>query len=323
MNANGQPAVSVRDLERRFGAFVAVDRVSFDVARGEVFGFLGPNGAGKSTTIRMLCGLLRPSGGSGTVAGFDILRQQEEIKSVIGYMSQRFSLYDDLTVGENLDFYAGVYRVPRETVRKRQAHVLETVGLDEARDTMTRSLPGGLKQRLALGCAILHEPRILFLDEPTSGVDPANRRRFWNIVYELSGKGVTVFVTTHYMDEAEYCDRVGLVYRGGLVALGSPSELKSDLMRDEVVEIVCDSCHLAMTEVEKVEGVREAALFGRGLHAVVEDAESVAPRVRARLEGAGLRIERLEPIAPSLEDVFVSLIEARDRAAGPQGEVRR
>lgn len=227
-NIASQPAVVVENLEKRFGRFVAVDRVSFQVARGEVFGFLGPNGAGKSTTIRMLCGILTPSGGRGTVAGFDVRTQPEQIKAHIGYMSQRFSLYQDLTVEENIDFYGGIYRIPPEKRRERKEWVIEMAGLTNHRRQLTGVLSGGWKQRLALGCAILHEPPIIFLDEPTSGVDPISRRQFWDLIYDLSGRGVTVFVTTHYMDEAEYCNRIGLIYRGELIALGTPHELKAE-----------------------------------------------------------------------------------------------
>ncbi|MGA2152740.1 MAG: ABC transporter ATP-binding protein, partial [Geobacteraceae bacterium] len=210
-------AVTLRDLEKRFGDFVAVNRVSLDVKKGEIFGFLGPNGAGKSTTIRMLCGILTPSGGSGTVAGFDIIRETEEIKKNIGYMSQRFSLYEDLTVEENIDFFSGIYKIPGEKKKARKEWVIDMAGLAERRNSPTATLSGGWKQRLALGCAILHEPPIIFLDEPTSGVDPISRRSFWDLIYHMSGEGVTVFVTTHYMDEAEYCDRLGLIYRGELI----------------------------------------------------------------------------------------------------------
>ncbi|MDD4889782.1 MAG: ABC transporter ATP-binding protein, partial [Phycisphaerae bacterium] len=213
-DAPPQPAVSVRDLERRFGHFVAVNRISFQVRPGEVFGFLGPNGAGKSTTIRMLCGLLAPSAGGGSVAGFDIAKQPEKIKTRIGYMSQKFSLYEDLTVEENIDFYSGIYQIPSSRAAERKAWVLDMAGLLDHRRARTSTLSTGWKQRLALGCAILHEPPIVFLDEPTSGVDPISRRRFWELIYELSDRGVTVFVTTHYMDEAEYCDRLALIYRG-------------------------------------------------------------------------------------------------------------
>src|SRR5512139_2048942 len=237
---NGKSAVSIRDLTRTFGDFVAVDRISLEVKKGEIFGFLGPNGAGKSTTIRMLCGLLLPTGGSGTVGGYDIITRSEEIKQNIGYMSQRFSLYDDLTVEENINFYSGIYTVtgPKKEIRKEWA--LETAGLKEKRKTITRTLPGGYKQRLALGCAILHEPPILFLDEPTSGVDPVSRRNFWALIYEMAKQGTTVFVTTHYMDEADYCDRLALLYRGKIIAGGTPRELKQRYMKRAVLEIEAD-----------------------------------------------------------------------------------
>ena len=315
-------AVQVRDLERRFGAFVAVNRVSFEIRSGEVFGFLGPNGAGKSTTIRMLCGILAPSGGQGTVAGFDIRTQPEEIKSHIGYMSQKFSLYEDLTVEENIDFYSGIYRIPAEKKPARKEWVLEMAGLQEHRLSRTATLSGGWKQRLSLGCAILHEPPILFLDEPTSGVDPISRRAFWDLIYELSGRGVTVFVTTHYMDEAEYCDRLGLIYRGELIALGTPSRLKTELMPEDVLEVWCERPPDALGEIEGLAGIQEAALFGKGLHVVARDGAAAVKTVRAKLSEAGFRVDRVEQIVPSLEDVFVALIEARDREREPQAEVR-
>jgi len=314
--------VTLQNLERRFGDFVAVNRISLEVRRGEIFGFLGPNGAGKSTTIRMLCGLLEPSGGMGTVAGFDILTQREEIKRAIGYMSQKFSLYDDLTVEENIDFYSGIYGIPRLEKAQRKAWVLGMANLEEHRRTRTGLLPGGWKQRLSLGCALLHEPQILFLDEPTSGVDPLSRRSFWDLIYELAGRGVTVFVTTHYMEEAEYCDRLALIYRGELVALGTPTEMKGHLMADQVLCVSCDRPHEALGVASNVEGVRDAALFGRDIHLMTEDAEHLAPRLRGTLEEAGFSVGSLERITPSLEDVFVSLIEARDRADGAQREFR-
>jgi ABC-2 type transport system ATP-binding protein len=219
-------AVEVENLVKRFGDFVAVDHISFQVGRGEIFGFLGPNGAGKSTAIRILCGLLRPSEGKARVSGLDVATQPETIRKNIGYMSQKFSLYDDLTVEENIDFFSGIYGVPNGRRFERKEYVLKMAGLEGNRSTMTRLLPGGWKQRLALGCAILHEPPILFLDEPTSGVDPIARRAFWDLIYQLSSAGHTVFVTTHYMDEAEYCHRLALMYRGKIVALGAPKELK-------------------------------------------------------------------------------------------------
>ena len=247
MNDSGTDyAVTLTELSKQFGDFVAVDRLNLNVKRGEIFGFLGPNGAGKSTTIRMLCGILPPTSGSGTVAGFDIGRDAEEIKKNIGYMSQKFSLYDDLTVEENIDFYSGIYRIPDAKKRERKEWVIGMAGLGEHRRSSTAILSGGWKQRLALGCAILHEPPIIFLDEPTSGVDPISRRNFWDLIYHLAGQGVTVFVTTHYMDEAEYCDRLGLIYRGELIALGTPEELKTREMTEEIIEVFCDRPQDAM-----------------------------------------------------------------------------
>jgi ABC-2 type transport system ATP-binding protein len=316
-------AVVVHDLERRFGGFHAVNRISFQVQRGEIFGFLGPNGAGKSTTIRMLCGILAPSGGRGTVAGFDIRTQAERIKSNIGYMSQKFSLYEDLTVEENIDFYSGIYRIPPEKRRQRKGWVIETAGLKGREQSKTATLSAGWKQRLALGCAVLHEPPILFLDEPTSGVDPLSRRQFWDLIYEMSGRGVTVFVTTHYMDEAEYCGRLGLIYRGELIASGTPRQLKTEFMHEDVMEVACDRPQDAMADIERLQGVKEVALFGSGLHVVVQDASRMADPIRQALEQRGYGVRRVEQITPSLEDVFVSLIEARDRAEQPQREVRR
>ncbi len=320
--AQTEKAVAVRDLEKRFGSFVAVNRVSFEVARGEVFGFLGPNGAGKSTTIRMLCGILAPSGGGGTVAGFDVRTQAERIKANIGYMSQKFSLYEDLTVEENIDFYGGIYRIAADRKRQRKEWVIDMAGLQGHRRSRTAILSGGWKQRLALGCAILHEPPVIFLDEPTSGVDPISRRRFWDLIYELAGQGVTVFVTTHYMDEAEYCDRIGLIYRGELIASGAPAVLKTELMRETVLEVACDRPQDAMLEIERAAGVKEVALFGNGLHVVVEDAAAAKGAIEAILARQNFGSARVEQIVPSLEDVFVSLIETRDRAEQPQQEVR-
>jgi ABC-2 type transport system ATP-binding protein len=313
----------VRELEKRFGNFVAVDRISFTVEEGEIFGFLGPNGAGKSTTIRMLCGILTPTGGSGTVGGFDLRSEPEKIKAHIGYMSQKFSLYEDLTVEENIDFYSGIYRIPREKKRERKEWVIDMAGLQEHRHARTAVLSGGWKQRLALGCAILHEPRVIFLDEPTSGVDPLSRRRFWDLIYDLSGRGVTVFVTTHYMDEAEYCHRIGLIYRGELIASGTPERLRTTLMAQAVLEVFCERPQEAMAVIEAVAGVREVALFGKGLHVVVEDVEPARARIRASLGEEGYVVERVEQIVPSLDDVFVSLIEAHDRAEPAQREVER
>lgn len=312
--------VTLRDLSRRFGDFTAVNRISLDVKKGEIFGFLGPNGAGKSTTIRMLCGILVPSNGSGTVAGFDIVREPERIKTVIGYMSQKFSLYEDLTVEENIDFYSGIYRIPPEKKAERREWVIDMAGLREHRASRTAVLSAGWKQRLALGCAILHEPPVIFLDEPTSGVDPISRRNFWDLIYRLADRGTTVFVTTHYMDEAEYCDRLGLIYRGELIANGSPEELKTRFMKEEVVEILCEKPQDAMESIERIAGVKHAALFGAGLHVVVESAAQAMPAIADTLAGLGITVRSTETILPSLEDVFVSLIEARDRLESGQRE---
>ena len=320
---NADVVVEVSNLEKRFGSFRAVAGISFSVHRGEIFGFLGPNGAGKSTTIRMLCGLLAPTSGTGRVAGFDVIRETERIKTRIGYMSQKFSLYDELTVEENIDFYIGIYRVPKAKKPERKDWVLRMAGLVEHRRTRTGDLPGGWKQRLALGCAVLHEPPILFLDEPTSGVDPNSRRAFWDLIYTLSEQGVTVFVTTHYMEESEYCDRLGVIYRGELIALGTPRELKTKHMSDAVLDITCPRPNDAMAVVERLGGIKEVALFGRGLHAVATDAEMADRNIRETLTARGFAPVQVERITPTLEDVFVSLIEARDRAEAPQKEVQR
>ncbi|MEW6720066.1 MAG: ABC transporter ATP-binding protein [Thermodesulfobacteriota bacterium] len=316
-------SVSVRGLTKRFGDFVAVRDVTFSVRKGEIFGFLGPNGAGKSTTIRMLCGLLVPSDGEGTVAGFDLRTGREKIKQRIGYMSQRFSLYDDLTVEENIDFFGGIYGIPPDRKAERKDWVLGMSGLAGLRGERTAHLPAGFKQQLALGCALLHDPLVLFLDEPTSGVDPIRRRSFWDLIHELAGKGVTVFVTTHYMDEAEYCDRLCLIYRGELAALGTPEELKSRLMKEAVLEVRTGRPRETAEMLAGLPGIRGAALYGESVHAVAEDADEAVPRIRTALEEAGFPAGRVERIAPTLEDVFVSLVEERDRREEAIREVRR
>ena len=320
MPGTGEYAVTVHALKRRFGGFVAVNRINLDVKRGEIFGFLGPNGAGKSTTIRILCGLLSPTSGGGTVAGFDIAKEPEAIKRHIGYMSQKFSLYEDLTVEQNIDFYSGIYRIPHEKKAARKAWLLEMAGLEDHRKMVTGLLPGGWKQRLSLGCALLHEPPVIFLDEPTSGVDPISRRSFWELISNLASSGVTVFVTTHYMEEAEYCDRLGLIYRGELIATGTPTELKTRYMRDEVLEVACARPFKAMAVIEKIPEVKEAALFGNRIHAATENAESLAAILKKELPEAGFETREIRRISPSLEDVFVSLIEERDREEKPQRE---
>jgi len=300
-------AVRVEGLTRRFGDFTAVDNISLAIGKGEIFGFLGPNGAGKSTTIKMLCGLLQPTGGKGFVGGNDITTESEEIKKHIGYMSQKFSLYDDLTVEENINFFSGIYTVSREKKRGRMEWVLEMSGLKDRRDSVTKTLPGGFKQRLALGCAILHEPPILFLDEPTSGVDPISRRNFWDLIYEMARKGTTIFVTTHYMDEADYCDRLALIYRGRVIAEGTPGEMRQKYMKRDVLEIEVDRLVAALEAVYK-NGI-ETAIFGSLLHATVDNAEQDIPRIEALLKKEGIAVNRIEKIMPSLEDVFVTLID--------------
>lgn len=300
-------AVVSRDLTRVFGDFVAVDHVSFEVEQGEIFGFLGPNGAGKTTTIKILCGLLNPSSGIGTVAGFDVSTQSEDIKKRIGYMSQKFSLYEDLTVSENLDFFGGVYGLNRETKAGRSAWVLEMAGLTDKTQAITRSLPLGWKQRLALGCAILHEPPVLFLDEPTSGVDPLSRRNFWELINDLASQGVTIFVTTHYMEEAEYCNRLALMSSGKIVALGTPSDLKKNWMPETVIDLECDRV-MHVSELLREEPVfSEAAVFGSSIHLVTRSPEKAQEIVREILAREGIPVERLEIVVPSLEDVFVTL----------------
>jgi ABC-2 type transport system ATP-binding protein len=306
-------AIRTAELVKKFGDFVAVDHVSLEVGKGEIFGFLGPNGAGKSTTIRILCGLLSPTSGSATVGGYDVARDPESIRRNIGYMSQKFSLYDDLTVEENIDFFSGIYGVPAARRADRKGYVLKMAGLEERRTSMTRQLSGGWKQRLALGCAILHDPPILFLDEPTSGVDPIARREFWDLIYQLSEAGRSILVSTHYMEEAEYCHRLALMYRGRIIALGPPRSLKEGLRSRQLVELISSDLFESMRIVERLPGVLDVAVFGAGLHVAVEDEAAGIERIRAALAGSGISIERLERIEPTMEDVFVAMIEAADR----------
>jgi len=306
-------AVEAENLEKRFGQFTAVDNVSFRVQTGEIFGFLGPNGAGKSTTIRILCGLLVPSAGWARVGGFDVAAEYESIRKTIGYMSQKFSLYDDLTVEENIEFFSGIYGVPLESRTERKSYVLEMAGLTDRKDAMTRHLSGGWKQRLALGCAILHNPPILFLDEPTSGVDPIARRDFWSLIYRLSDAGHTIFVTTHYMDEAEYCHRLALMHRGRIIALGEPDQLKLQLKAHHLMNLESSDILESMKALEEMEGVLDVAVFGGGLHVVVKDPGTAEPRIRRILSERRIAIGRLERIQPSMEDVFVTMIEGEER----------
>ncbi len=306
--SNLQPAVEVVELTKQFDSFTAVDRVSFTVHRGEIFGFLGPNGAGKTTTIRMLLGLIVPTGGQATVLGFDIIRQVDEIQQRIGYMSQRFSLYDDLTVAENLNFFGGTYGVRRKRLRERKAYVLTMAGLHGRENELAGNLSGGWRQRLALGCAILHEPEMIFLDEPTAGVDPISRREFWELLYALSDEGRTIFVTTHYMDEAEHCHRLAFIQRGRLVALGSPEEIKLEKMHGQVMEIDCAAPEVAMGVLQETGLFDEVSLYGALIHVVAEGAEAHRPQIKMTLQEAGVEIRSVEIIAPSLEDVFIASV---------------
>jgi len=301
--------VVTEKLTRAFGRFVAVDRVDLTLRAGEIFGFLGPNGAGKSTTIKMLCGILAPSSGNAWVGGFDVAREPERIRRIIGYMSQKFSLYEDLRAEENIEFFGGVQGLDESRLRRRQQWAVETARLGEYRREFARNLPVGVRQRLALVCATLHEPPILFLDEPTSGVDPVSRRDFWDFIHDLSSSGVTTLVSTHYMDEAEHCDRLALMHRGRLVASGTPRELKEMDRRVSVLEIETGDLLGVMNLLSGVPGVRDVTLHGNRVHAVVREAENVR---RALLESAGARridIGSVLPIASSLEDAFVSLLE--------------
>ena len=303
-------SVVVEQLVKRFGDFVAVDHIDLETRKGEVFGFLGPNGAGKSTTIRMLCGLLRPTSGRAVVAGYDVARSPEAVRQNLGYMSQKFSLYDDLKVIENLRLFAGLYSVPSKDLKDRIAWALEMANLKGQENLITRTLPGGWKQRLALGCAVLHRTPILFLDEPTSGVDPITRRQFWDLIHQMAGGGVTVFVTTHYMEEAEYCNRLALIFRGKIVALGTPTELKRSHMTGELLLVECEPLGEAVEALQTAPGVLDAAVFGNALHLVVEDAAAAAPQLKKFLAARNLTVSRMEQIRPTLEDVFVSLTGA-------------
>ncbi|MGC2458979.1 MAG: ABC transporter ATP-binding protein [Gallionellaceae bacterium] len=306
--SNATPVIFAQGLTKRFHDFTAVDHIDLTIDKGEVVGFIGPNGAGKSTTIRMLCGLLRPSEGQASVAGFDVGRQPEAVREHIGYMSQKFSLYGDLTVRENLRFFGGIYRVPRRNIGERMAFAISMAGLEGREDTLVRTLAGGWKQRLALGCAILHRPPVLFLDEPTSGVEPEARRRFWDLIHELAATGVTTLVSTHYMDEAEYCNRIALIDRGKLIALGSPRELRNLQLGGELFEISCTPLGAALRALTGTPGVVEAAIFGDKLHVVLGIGGLGAADLPGFLGKRGIHAEPAHRVTPSLEDVFVQLV---------------
>jgi ABC-2 type transport system ATP-binding protein len=309
--AAATPSVAVEQLVKRFGDFTAVDHVSFSVARGEIMGFLGPNGAGKSTIIRMLCGLLRPTAGRAMVAGLDVALEPEAVRQHIGYMSQKFSLYDDLSVIENLHFFGGLYGVSGGELRRRSEWAVELAGLRGHEAALTSELSSAWKQRLALGCAVLHQPPVLFLDEPTSGVDPISRRQFWDLIHRMAAGGVTVFVSTHYMDEAEYCHRLALIHRGQLVALGTPIELKRHALRGALLLVECEPLGPALEALASAPGVLEAAVFGNALHVVVRDVATAIAELPRLLERQGLSCKGIKEIMPSLEDVFVQRITAQ------------
>ncbi len=311
---SSHPPIVVEHLTKKFGDFTAVDDISFEVNGGEVFGWLGPNGAGKTTTIRMLLGLLRPTSGSTFVLGYDSATQTKAMHAVVGYMSQQFTLYNDLTPAENIRFYGMVYGLGPQALHARLEEIIHMAGLEGREKSLTRSLSGGWKQRLALGCAIVHKPGVVFLDEPTAGVDPLSRREFWKLIYGMANEGVTVLVTTHYMDEAELCQRVGFISQGRLVALDSPARLKRLQMRGEVLEINVNDAETAMRVLKSAQASRalaldEVALYGAQIHAVVDRASQAIEVVRSILTAAGIEVRSINRIAPTLEDVFISTVK--------------
>jgi ABC-2 type transport system ATP-binding protein len=304
----GDDAIVVTALKKQFGDFTAVDGVDFRVRRGEIFGFLGPNGSGKTTTIRMLCGVIAPTSGGGSVMGYDVVREPERVRENIGYMSQKFSLFQDLTVDENLRFYAGIYGLSDEKFAERRAYILKMADLEGREDELTGNLSVGWKQRLALGCATIHEPKLIFLDEPTSGVDPTARRQFWELLYELAHQGVTLFVTTHYMDEATHCNRLAFIYRGTIIAEGTPQEVKSDLASDTILQIAVDRGEDALAALEDVSEVQESYMQGSLVHVNLGQRHAEDFDIRAFLTDRGFSVSSIEPVEPTLEDAFVHLV---------------
>ncbi|MBX7042519.1 MAG: ABC transporter ATP-binding protein [Ignavibacteria bacterium] len=306
-------SVEVNGLTKKFGKFTAVDSISFHVEKGEVFGFLGANGSGKSTTIRMLCGIIAPTSGDAKVSGYDIKNETEKVKESIGYMSQKFSLYADLTVEENIEFFGGIYGLDSGKLRSRKDWVLEMSGLAERRKSLAGQLSVGFKQRLALGCSVIHEPAVVFLDEPTGGVDPVSRRSFWNLINDYSGGGTTVFVTTHNLDEAEFCNRIVLLDAGKIVAEGSPMELKENTIRNGMLFIDADDVYRAYELLSNSDLVQNASIFGSALHASLSGkSQSVAESsdaLRKLLTSGGIGVKSIRPVLPSLEDVFLETIE--------------
>lgn len=311
MNAYSN-AIETFELSRHFGSFIAVDKVNFYVPKGEIFGLLGPNGAGKTTTIRMLCGIILPTSGNASVLGFDIRKDAEEIKKNIGYMSQKFSLYDDLTAIENLNFYAAIYGVPKSDRNKRIQNLIDQSGLRGVEKELTSSLSGAWRQRLALACAIAHKPPMLFLDEATAGVDPQSRREFWDLIYEMASEGISILATTHYMDEAEYCNTIGMMYQAQMIALASPDRLK-DEMPGVLVQITCDQPLRAEEISDQIPSVMDAAIHGVRLHVTLKDEKQVN-NLTSTLQDAGIQVTEIETILPSLEDVFINMVESRLKA---------
>lgn len=306
-----QIAVEVVNLTKRFGDFTAVDEINFSIPKGEIFGLLGPNGAGKTTTIRMLCGILLPSSGEARVLGFDVASQSEEIKKTIGYMSQKFSLYNDLTATENIRFYGDIYGVPKNRMAKRTRQLIEMAGLGDFQHSQTSNLSGAWRQRLALACSIVHEPPMLFLDEPTAGVDPVSRREFWDMIYQMAGEGVTVLTTTHYMDEAEYCNEIGMMYQSRMIALDSPDHLKKQV-HQTLLELDCENPGYALQILQKSRKISEITQHGVWLHLSIQPG-ATRKVIRELLESRKIKINRLEEILPSLEDVFISMVAGQEQ----------
>ncbi len=300
-----QSAIRVTNLSKHFDDFVAADDINFEVSAGEIFGFLGPNGAGKSTTIKMLCGLIKPTTGYAFVGGYNVEQKPEKVKEIIGYMSQKFSLYEDLSVEENINFFGGVYGLRDQHLIERKKWILKMAELMGREKTLTRDLAGGWKQRLAIGCAILHKPKIVFLDEPTAGVDPISRRNFWDLIYSLAEDGITIFVTTHYLDEAEHCHRIGLIMNGKIKAIGSPTLLKNNLRAFEIYEVHCNQPIEAMELLTQQSWVKETSMFGMAIHISTSSGIERRQTIKQTLESSGIQINRIDLITPSLEDVFI------------------
>lgn len=303
-------SIEVKNLTKKFGSFISVNDISFNVGQGEVFGFLGANGAGKSTTIRMLCGIIDPTAGDAIVGGYSIKTQSDQVKLNIGYMSQKFSLYNDLTVEENINFFGGIYGLHGRDLLERKKWVLRAADLEGKEKLMTGSLPGGIKQRLALGTAVIHNPKIVFLDEPTSGVDPISRRNFWDLINDLSSNGITVFVTTHYLEEAEFCNNIILINAGKIVAEGNPKELKTNYIKNTILEIECERPVEALELLSNCRWVDETSIFGNYIHISVSDETAARREINKILtEENKIAVKRIDKIVPTLEDVFIHLIE--------------